>query len=161
MPSQAGSPSVRTLLGRVLRAACPACGKGAIYRRNFRRSELCSHCGWRFERGQGHWIGGSEVHMFGSYGLSVVLFVPFLVLFGASPLAQALAVLGHVVLSLAIYRYSRAVFLAFDYKIDPSRDDGGDSGGDDDGPHHPAWPRWPPTEGRRYVRVRRSARQRV
>jgi hypothetical protein len=94
--------------------------------------------------------------MFGSYGLSVLLFVPFLVLVDSSATMQVAAVLGHLLVSLAIYRYSRALFLALDYKLDPSR---GDGGGDDDGPHHPAWPRWPPTAGRRFVRLRRSARQ--
>ena len=152
------APSVRTLAARVLRAVCPACGKGALYRRGFKRNEICSHCGRRFEREQGYWIGGSEVHMFGSYGLSVLLLVPIMVLVYASPAMQAAAVLGHLIVSLAIYRYSRATFLALDYKLDPASPDGGDPG-DDDGPHHPAWPRWPPTAGRRFVRLRRSARQ--
>ena len=95
--------------------------------------------------------------MFGSYGLSVLLFIPLLILGGASAAMQAAVVAGHLALSLAIYRYSRALFLAVDYKLDPSRPDDGEPGDDDEGPDHPAWPRWPPGEGRRFVRPERTA----
>jgi uncharacterized protein (DUF983 family) len=122
--------SVRQLLGRVLRLSCPACGRGRIFRRFFLRAENCAGCQRRFEREEGYWVGGSEVHMFASFGLSVLVCVPVLVLLEPTPLLQAGVILGHVVLSLLAFRYSRAIFLALDWYLDPAAPAGG---GDDPG----------------------------
>jgi uncharacterized protein (DUF983 family) len=118
------------MLTRVARLRCPACGHGRLFRRLFVRKDLCGHCGWEFERGAGHWVGGSEVHMFASYGLSVILFVPVLVLVTPTPALLGAVIAGHVVLSLLLFRWSRALFLGIDYFIDPARPDHDD----DDGP---------------------------
>jgi uncharacterized protein (DUF983 family) len=119
------------LLLRILRLSCPACGRGPLFRRYFLRAERCSACHRRFEREEGYWVGGSEVHMFASFGLSVVACVPFLVLLEPTSLLYAGVVAGHVALSLVVFRYSRAVFLAVDYWLDPSSPARG--GGDDPG----------------------------
>jgi len=113
-------PSLWQLFLRVLRLSCPACGRGGIYRRYFLRAEGCPSCNRRFEREEGYWVGGSEVHMFASFGLSVLLCVPFVVLFEPTPVLYAAVILGHVILSLLVFRYSRAVFLAIDYWLDPA-----------------------------------------
>ncbi len=124
------TPSLRLLLGRVLRLACPACGRGRIFRRYFLRAERCAGCHRPFEREEGYWVGGSEVNMFASFGLSVLVCVPFLVLLEPTPLLYAGVLGGHVVLSLLAFRYSRAIFLALDYYLDPAAPAGG---GDDPG----------------------------
>jgi uncharacterized protein (DUF983 family) len=123
-------PSLLQLILRVLRLSCPACGRGRIFRRYFVRAERCSGCERRFEREEGYWVGGSEVHMFASFGLSVLVCLPFLVVFEPTPLLYAAVILGHVVLSLLVFRYSRAVFLALDYWLDPAAPP---AGGDDPG----------------------------
>jgi len=118
---------------RICKLRCPRCGSGRLFRSFFVREERCNHCEWQYERGEGFWVGGSEVHMFASYGVSVVLFIPMLVILGSTPAAQAAAILGHVVFSLALFRLSRAVFIGFDYYLDPDPvapddDDGGNEG---------------------------------
>ena len=85
-----------------MRLRCPACGHGRLFRRYFVRKDRCGHCGWKFEREAGHWVGGSEVHMFASYGLSVFLFVPILVLMRPTPALLAAVIAGHVALSLLL-----------------------------------------------------------
>ena len=112
-------PTMRIAFARSVRLRCPACGKGRLFRRYFVRAKECGHCDWRFERGCGHWVGGSEIHMLASFGLSVILFGPVVALGGFSQGAIFAAIVGHVVLSLALFRYSRAVFLGMDHYFDP------------------------------------------
>jgi len=145
-------PSLRQLFLRVLRLSCPACGRGRIYRRYFRRAESCTSCRRRFEREEGYWVGGSEVHMFASFGLSVLLCVPFVVLFEPTPAIYAAVILGHVILSLLVFRYSRAVFLGIDYWLDPGPPGArGDDPGDATAPARPR-----PMPGRARRRARRA-----
>jgi len=116
------------MLHRVIRLRCPACGKGHLFRRYFVRKDLCGHCGWEFERGHGHWVGGSEVHMFASYGLSIFLFLPVLLFADPTPALLTTVIVGHLALSLLLHRYSRALFLAVDYLVDPADPPQGDDG---------------------------------
>jgi hypothetical protein len=50
--------------------------------------------------------------------------------FEPTPALQAIVLGGHVLVSVAIFRYSRAIFLAVDYYLDPGSPAGG---GDDPG----------------------------
>ena len=119
------------MLRRIRRLRCPACGQGRLFRRYFVRKDVCGHCGWRFERGEGHWVGGSEVHMLASYALSMLVAIPVIVFYPATPVAYL--IVGHVALSIALFRYSRAVFLGVDYLIDPHQPTNEDDDGFDDG----------------------------
>jgi len=142
------------MLGRVARLACPVCGKGRIFRRYFLRAHSCNHCRWRFERGEGHWVGGSEVHMFASYGLSVLLCIPLLIVLGPGPATFAGVIGLHVGVSLTLFRFSRALFLGLDYYLDPRV---GGPGGDEPPPAAEGGrPRTPPTLAR--LRARRRER---
>jgi hypothetical protein len=97
--------------------------------------------------------------MFASYGLSVLLSVPFLVLFEPTPLLYAAVLAGHVALSLTVFRYSRALFLALDYYLDPAVPPGpGDEGG---GAPARARPRPAPGTRRREGRGRGSRLERT
>ncbi|MHC4849674.1 MAG: hypothetical protein ACYTEG_14635 [Planctomycetota bacterium] len=120
-------PTFRRALARMLRVRCPRCGKGPIFQHGLVRAERCTHCDWQFERGHGFWIGGSEIHMFASYGISVVLFIPLLIVLGSTPAIQASVFCGHIVCSLALLRYSRSIFIGVDFYLDPEL-----GGGDDD-----------------------------
>ena len=135
-------PTLRRTLSRMLRVRCPRCGKGPIFDRGFVRAERCSHCDWEYERGHGFWIGGSEVHMFASYGISVVLFIPLLILLGSTPAVQAAVFAGHIVCSVALLRYSRSIFIGVDFYLDPDVADGDDDGEDEGVPAAPR-PRHP------------------
>jgi len=59
--------------------------------------------------------------MFVTFGVSAVVFVPIVAWFDFSNAAVTAAMVGHVVFSLAFFRYSRAVFLGLDIWIDPER----------------------------------------
>lgn len=115
-----GAPRLGTTIVRALRLRCAACGRGRVFRLGIRRAETCHACGWRFERGAGHWVGGAETHMFASYGASVLLAMPFLLFARPGPRGMLLLLAGHVALSLLFYRLSRSLFLAIDYYLDPT-----------------------------------------
>ena len=147
--------TVRTMLVRALRLRCPCCGRGSLFRDYFVRADDCDACGWKFERGEGHWVGGSEVHMFVSYFASVFVCIPLLVALGRTPLVMAGVILGHIGLSLVLFRLSRSVFLAVDYFVDPGDAPPGDD--DDDGGPPLIRPRTPGGLGRRRARRRELA----
>lgn len=146
-------PSFTQVLWRTLRVRCPACGKGPLFRSFFLRVDRCSGCRRPYEREQGYWVGGSEIHAFASYGLSTLLFIPILILGSSSFAWQAAVIAGHLVFSVGLFRVSRALFLALDYWIDPDHPpEGGDDGGGGP-PRPPRWPHWPPGRNRRYLAV--------
>jgi hypothetical protein len=58
--------------------------------------------------------------MFASFGISVLLCVPALILAGPATSVMVGVVIGHVVVSLTLFRYSRAIFLGLDYLLDPA-----------------------------------------
>jgi uncharacterized protein (DUF983 family) len=126
---------------RALRGKCPACGLSPVFLARFRSERRCDACGWFFERGEGHWIGGSEINMIATFWTACPLFIGANVAFGFSWISLVLAGAFTVAFSLAIYRPSRCLFIAFDYLVDPRYDpsDGG-PGGDPDHPDHPGVP---------------------
>ena len=136
---------------RICRLACPVCGKGKLFKSYFCRRERCAHCKWRFERGDGFWVGGSEVHMIASYGLSMLVCLPVILIAGATPVILGCAIVGHVVFSLLAFRYSRAAFIGIDFLLDPGLPPPPD---DDHRAREPARPR-PPSDkaSRRRSRV--------
>ena len=81
--------------------------------------DACPTCGLIFEREPGYFTGAMVV----SYAIAVPIFgliVIALIVAGVDP-AAALVIGGAVYLVLApfIFRYSRAVWLHFDWLIDP------------------------------------------
>ena len=119
-------PRVKQVLRRALKLTCPVCGRGRMFQRGMRRAERCSACAWRFERCEGHWVGGSELHMLITFGVGTLCVLPVVLLTRFSPWTLALAAVVHTAFSLAIYRWSRSLFLALDYLLDPSDGSGGD-----------------------------------
>ena len=72
-------PSVRTLLGRGVTKACPACGQRGLFRRWFKMAECCPRCGLKFERIEGHWIGAIGMNTIISFALLAVSLVGLLI----------------------------------------------------------------------------------
>lgn len=135
MRSMPATPDARTVLRRALRLRCPACGAGPVFREGFRRAESCASCGRLLDRDEGHWLGGAEVLMVVAFGGGAAVAVPLLLV--VDPPAAVLHALGaaHLLASLALVRPCRALFLAFDYLLDPS-----------DAPSGPGGRREPPEE---------------
>ncbi len=150
-------PTVWRMLARVLTLSCPRCGRGRLFASYFIRAKRCTECAWTYERGAGYWVGGSEVHMFLTYGLSAFLCAPLVIWLGSSATVMVALIFGHVALSLVLFRFSRSAFLGLDYLLDPSEPERGDE--DDRGdPEPPPRPRTPPGLARRRPpRIAKSA----
>lgn len=131
-------PRPASLMRRAWDLRCPACGVGPVFARGFRRAPDCSACGRRLDLDEGHWLGGAEVLMAASWGFGTLVLCP-IVLFADLPdgAVHGLGV-AHLGLSAALYRTSRAVFLALDYAVDPSVDAPPRPPGDDDADPAPA-----------------------
>ena len=99
--------------------------------------------------------------MFASYLLSVLVCFPVLLVAGPTPLAMVLVIAGHVAVSLAVFRWSRALFLGLDYYFDPAAPPREDDR--DEGERGPTPPRTPPAVHRRRapLRLHRLRLQRV
>ncbi len=123
---------VRRALGRALRGRCPACGLGHVFEHGFVRATRCDTCGWLFERGRGHWIGGSEINMIVTYWAACLTFVTITLVWGSSAFTLAAAGAFTVGFSLLIHRPCRCLFVALDHLIDPAPDPSEDTREDDD-----------------------------
>lgn len=100
---------------------CPRCLDGRVWRSFLGMNERCPRCGLVFEREPGYFTGAMVV----SYLIAVPTFgliVIALLVLGAETLV-ALVAGGALYLALApfILRYSRVIWLHFDWIIDPAR----------------------------------------
>ena len=114
--------SLASALLRGLRLRCPVCGRGPLFRTWFRMHAGCAHCGLRFDRGPGYYLGSIYIN----YGLTAALVtVGYLALFLTDTLSAfaQLALLGGfcVLFPLWFFRYARSLWLAFDTYIDPGQ----------------------------------------
>jgi uncharacterized protein (DUF983 family) len=128
-----------------MRGACPACGLGSIWIAGFRSRHRCDACGWFFERGPGHWIGGSEINMFVTFWVASSVFLVLNWFVGFSWVSLVLAAAFTTGFAFLIHRPCRSVYFALDYIIDPTIDlSHGEGEGDDDGGGDPPPPPLPP-----------------
>ena len=109
-------------LAAILALRCPRCLEGRVWRGFISMNEACPVCGLVFEREQGYFTGAMVV----SYALAVpILGAMVIALMGLAHLdAVAALVIGdtaYLVLVPFIFRYSRVVWLHFDWKIDPDK----------------------------------------
>jgi uncharacterized protein (DUF983 family) len=105
---------------RALRLRCPRCGRAPLFRGWFTMNPVCPVCDLRFERAQGYWVGAIYVNYavtttiaiggyFALWGLAdpgtawqLAIWVPFVVLF-----------------PLWFFRYSRSLWLALEWSLNP------------------------------------------
>jgi uncharacterized protein (DUF983 family) len=116
--------SLATMLGWALRLRCPVCGMGKLFCGWFRMPERCTHCGFRFERGPGYWLGSIYVN----YGLTALLVtIAYFVLFFTDALPQTavlwLLTAFCVLFPLWFFRYGRSIWIALDLYFDPDQDE--------------------------------------
>lgn len=104
----------------VLALRCPRCLEGRIWKGFLSMNETCPVCGLVFEREPGYFTGAMVV----SYVLAVPVLgatVIGLMTLGALDAVAALLIgdTAYLILVPFIFRYSRVVWLHFDWKIDP------------------------------------------
>ena len=85
-----------------------------------RHGACCAVCGLRFERAQGYWVGA--IYM--NYGVTAVIAVGgFFLLWGIAGVSTgeqlALWVPFVVLFPLWFFRYSRSLWLALEYSLNP------------------------------------------
>jgi uncharacterized protein (DUF983 family) len=107
-----------TLFVRACRLRCPICGQGRLFRGWFRMNETCEHCGLRYQREPGYFLGS----IYFNYGLTALLvtatfFTLFLSGVSADVLVWPLA-LFCLVFPLWFFRYARSLWLGFDHFFD-------------------------------------------
>ena len=107
-------------LGRAVRLRCPRCGRAPLFRRWFVMNSVCAVCDLRFERAQGYWVGAIYVN----YAVTTVIAIAgYLVLWRLADLSTAwqlgLWLPFVVAFPLWFFPYSRSLWLAVEYAINP------------------------------------------
>jgi uncharacterized protein (DUF983 family) len=106
-------------LAAVLALRCPRCLRGRVWRTFLGMQERCPECGLVFEREPGYFTGAMVV----SYAIAVPTFGLIVVALLLAGLETGLALVGggalYLVLAPFILRYSRVVWLHFDWLVDP------------------------------------------
>jgi len=102
----------------ILKQRCPKCRRGKIFRGLMHMNRQCSECGFTFDREAGYWTGA----MFVSSFLPMLLVGPvwaILVFTGQNIwLAFAITFILLMILIPVTFRYSRAIWLHTDYRLD-------------------------------------------
>lgn len=108
-------------LAATLALRCPRCLDGRVWRSFLTMNERCPVCGLVFEREPGYFTGAMVV----SYVLAVPTFgliVIGLLVLGVDTLVALVGGAAlYLVLAPFILRYSRVIWLQFDWLIDPVR----------------------------------------
>jgi uncharacterized protein (DUF983 family) len=104
-----------TLLGRALSLRCPLCGQGKLFRRWLVMHAECPHCGVKFEREPGFFLGSIYIN-YGVTALLVAVAYPLLLFNGLvkeTPLLFG-AVVFTVVFPILLFPWARSLWLGFD-----------------------------------------------
>ena len=109
-------------LRAVLTQRCPRCLEGRIWRGFLSMNTACPTCDLAFEREPGYFTGAMVV----SYALAVPVLgaiVIGLMTIGELDAVPALLIgdTAYLLLVPLIFRYSRVLWLHFDWKVDPDR----------------------------------------
>ena len=106
--------------GRALRLRCPRCGRAPLFRGWFSMNTVCAVCDLRFERAQGYWVGAIYVNYGMTVGIAVTGFFLLRALADWQTGAQLALWIPFVVLfPLWFFRYSRSLWLALEYALNP------------------------------------------
>lgn len=111
-----------TIIWRSCRLRCPACGRGKVFRGWFSMHENCSHCGAKFTREAGFFLGSIYVN-YGLTALIVAVVYPILLFGGYVPESVLLPVSAVFVFVFPVlfFPFARSLWLGFDQYIDPRK----------------------------------------
>ncbi len=112
------------LLSRALRWVCPVCGRGSLFKGLLTMHANCPHCGEKFEREPGFFLGSIYIN----YGITaVVTLVAYMVMFFNHWLIERqrmyLLLSVAVILPILLHRHARSLWIAFDQWHDPRPDE--------------------------------------
>ena len=110
------------MLGYGLRLCCPRCGVGPLYRNPFTMNDNCAHCGLKFEREQGYFVGAIYINYAATVGIAVPGFFLLDAFIGIT-INQQLAIWlpFAVIFPLLFFHHSRSLWLALDHFFNPSK----------------------------------------
>ncbi|MDE0043068.1 MAG: DUF983 domain-containing protein [Candidatus Poribacteria bacterium] len=113
--------SKRQVLLDGLRLKCPKCHRGDMFADLFKMNLNCSDCGFKFEREPGYFVGA----MYINYGATVfIAFGGYFALDYLTPISFLQNFILWIVFSglfpAFFFRYSRSLWLSFDYMFNPS-----------------------------------------
>lgn len=106
---------------RALQLRCPRCGESQLFSGLIRMNERCDHCGLKYEREPGYFLGSTYLN-YGWTCLSMTaafMFLRFVMGYPARYIAPPLAVYA-IGFPLIFHRYARALWLAMDCFFDHS-----------------------------------------
>ena len=108
------------LLGRALRLRCPFCGTGKLFRSWLGMHAACPHCGQRFEREPGFFLGSIYIN----YGLTALIAaVVYPILMFNKLVPEPYLTIGSlafvVIFPLLFFRHARSLWIGFDQWYDP------------------------------------------
>lgn len=113
------------MLFRGFTLACPRCGRRGLFARWFALRPRCMHCGLRFDREEGYWLGATALNLIAAQAALVVVLVAGMLIFWPDVpwVALTLAtVAAAAVTPLLFYPVSRTLWLALTslfHEIDP------------------------------------------
>ena len=120
MPDEGLAARLARAVGHGLRLRCPRCGRAPLFRGWFSMNTVCAVCDLRFERAQGYWIGAIYVNYGVTVSIAVTGFFLLRALAGWETAAQlALWVPFVTLFPLWFFRYSRSLWLALEFAINP------------------------------------------
>lgn len=103
---------------------CPWCGGGRLFAGWFRMEPRCSGCGLRFEREAGYFLGSIYINYGAAIVLALVLHLLMQFVWQVPTVVQMVLLGGVIALfGLGFFRWARALWLAFDLRLDPPRPD--------------------------------------
>ena len=103
-----------------MRLRCPLCGQGRLFRSGLIMHDACPHCGVKFEREPGFFLGSIYIN----YGLTALIaIVAVFVLRFRYNIPQNPLLIGAMVFTLLfpllVFPWARSLWLGFDQWRDP------------------------------------------
>jgi uncharacterized protein (DUF983 family) len=105
---------------RALRLTCPRCGRAPLFRGWFRMNVVCAACDLRFERAQGYWVGAIYINYAVTVTIAIAGYFVLWTRLGLSTSAQfAIWIPFLLLFPLWFFRYSRSLWLALEFSLNP------------------------------------------
>ncbi len=125
-------------IGAMLRMRCPRCLRGKLFRGLLDMWERCPQCGFVFEREEGYFTGAMYASTIITLPLVFAIFGIGWLLSSKTLLAAEVLLLVTAVVTLPliplVFRYSRTLWLYFDWRFGPDRETEGRTGTREIGP---------------------------